>query len=106
MERLFVDLEGTEAADFYAAVGLLGRTFINRQVEAQQKIGPGVLSRDLRSALRIPMRSRPSVVIASRRSPSELTDREAAAAWGDEPRDQYGKQVGAVGKMNHVVLLD
>lgn len=28
IERFFVDLEGAEAADFYASVGLLGRTFI------------------------------------------------------------------------------
>ena len=32
--RLFVDLEGAEAADFYSSVGLLGRTFIEVETQA------------------------------------------------------------------------
>jgi TorA maturation chaperone TorD len=32
--RFFVDLEHAEAADFYAAVGLLGRTFVDIEAEA------------------------------------------------------------------------
>jgi TorA maturation chaperone TorD len=34
IERFFVDLEGADAADFYAAVGLLGRTFIGVETRA------------------------------------------------------------------------
>jgi TorA maturation chaperone TorD len=34
IERFFVDLEGAEAADFYASVGLLGRTFIGVETHA------------------------------------------------------------------------
>jgi len=34
IERFFVDLERTEAADFYSAVGLLGRVFVNLEAEA------------------------------------------------------------------------
>jgi TorA maturation chaperone TorD len=39
IERFFIDLERAEAADFYATVGLLGRTFIN--VEAAAFSHPG-----------------------------------------------------------------
>jgi TorA maturation chaperone TorD len=34
IERFFVDLEGDAAADFYASVGLLGRTFIAVETQA------------------------------------------------------------------------
>jgi TorA maturation chaperone TorD len=34
MARFFADLERSEAADFYAAVGLLGRVFVNLEAEA------------------------------------------------------------------------
>lgn len=34
IRRLFIDLEHAEAADFYAAVGLLGRTFVDLEAEA------------------------------------------------------------------------
>jgi TorA maturation chaperone TorD len=34
IQRFFVDLEGAEAADFYASVGLLGRTFIEVETHA------------------------------------------------------------------------
>jgi TorA maturation chaperone TorD len=34
IERFFVDLEGAEVADFYASVGLLGRTFIGVETHA------------------------------------------------------------------------
>jgi TorA maturation chaperone TorD len=34
IRRLFVDLEKAEAADFYARVGLLGRTFVDIETEA------------------------------------------------------------------------
>jgi TorA maturation chaperone TorD len=34
IERFFVDLEGAEVADFYASVGLLGRTFIEVEMHA------------------------------------------------------------------------
>jgi TorA maturation chaperone TorD len=34
IERFFVDLEGAEAADFYASVGSLGRTFIDVETHA------------------------------------------------------------------------
>jgi len=34
MARFFADLERAEAADFYAAVGLLGRTFVDLEAEA------------------------------------------------------------------------
>jgi TorA maturation chaperone TorD len=34
IERFFVDLESAEAADFYASVGLLGRTFIGIETHA------------------------------------------------------------------------
>jgi TorA maturation chaperone TorD len=34
IERFFADLERAEAADFYAAVGLLGRVFVNLEAEA------------------------------------------------------------------------
>jgi TorA maturation chaperone TorD len=34
IERFFVDLEGAETADFYASVGLLGRTFIGVETHA------------------------------------------------------------------------
>jgi TorA maturation chaperone TorD len=34
IERFFADLEGAEAADFYASVGLLGRTFIGVETHA------------------------------------------------------------------------
>jgi TorA maturation chaperone TorD len=34
IRRFFVDLEGAEAADFYASVGLLGRTFIEVETHA------------------------------------------------------------------------
>ena len=48
MERFFADLERAEAADFYAAVGLLGRVFVNLEAEAflinpneQFRLSPG-----------------------------------------------------------------
>ncbi len=34
VRRLFFDLEDAEAADFYAAVGSLGRTFIQVETKA------------------------------------------------------------------------
>ena len=34
IRRFFFDLEHTEAADFYSAVGLLGRTFVDLEAEA------------------------------------------------------------------------
>jgi TorA maturation chaperone TorD len=34
IERFFVDLERAEAADFYAAVGLLGRVLVDLEAEA------------------------------------------------------------------------
>jgi TorA maturation chaperone TorD len=34
IRRLFIDLEHAKAADFYAAVGLLGRTFVDLEAEA------------------------------------------------------------------------
>jgi TorA maturation chaperone TorD len=34
IRRLFIDLEHAEAADFYSAVGLLGRTFVDLEAEA------------------------------------------------------------------------
>jgi TorA maturation chaperone TorD len=34
IRRLFIDLEHAEAADFYSAVGLLGRTFVDIEAEA------------------------------------------------------------------------
>jgi TorA maturation chaperone TorD len=39
IERFFVDLERAEAADFYATVGLLGRTFVNLEAEAFSHFG-------------------------------------------------------------------
>jgi TorA maturation chaperone TorD len=34
IRRLFIDLEHAEGADFYSAVGLLGRTFVDLEAEA------------------------------------------------------------------------
>jgi TorA maturation chaperone TorD len=34
IRRFFIDLEHAEAADFYSAVGLLGRTFVDLEAEA------------------------------------------------------------------------
>jgi TorA maturation chaperone TorD len=39
IERFFVDLQRAEAADFYATVGLLGRTFLNLEAEAFSRPG-------------------------------------------------------------------
>jgi TorA maturation chaperone TorD len=38
MRRFFVDLEHAEAADFYSAVGLHGRTFMDLEVEAFSRL--------------------------------------------------------------------
>jgi TorA maturation chaperone TorD len=38
MSRFFVDLERAEAADFYSAVGLLGRTFMALEAEAFSRL--------------------------------------------------------------------
>jgi TorA maturation chaperone TorD len=38
MRRFFVDLERAEAADFYSAVGLLGRTFVDLEAEAFSRL--------------------------------------------------------------------
>ena len=34
IRRLFIDLEHAEGAEFYSAVGLLGRTFVDLEAEA------------------------------------------------------------------------
>ena len=34
VRRLFIDLEHAEGAEFYSAVGLLGRTFVDIEAEA------------------------------------------------------------------------
>jgi TorA maturation chaperone TorD len=39
IRRFFFDLEHAEAADFYAAVGLLGRTFVDLEAEAFSRLG-------------------------------------------------------------------
>jgi TorA maturation chaperone TorD len=39
IERFFVDLERAEAADFYATVALLGRTFVSLEAEAFSRPG-------------------------------------------------------------------
>jgi TorA maturation chaperone TorD len=39
MRRFFVDLERAEAADFYSAVGLHGRTFMDLEAEAFSRVG-------------------------------------------------------------------
>jgi TorA maturation chaperone TorD len=39
IRRFFFDLEHAEAADFYAAVGLLGRTFVDLEAQAFSRLG-------------------------------------------------------------------
>ncbi len=39
IRRFFIDLEHAEAADFYAAVGLLGQTFVDLEAQAFSRLG-------------------------------------------------------------------